>query len=348
MTKILTAGDHFVLNPLLRDALARHAPADVEIRELTLPWPVQPFHAIGEVDEASGTEDELIAALRGVQVCLTQMAPLTDRVLTECTDLQLFAVTRGGPVNANIEAATRHGVAVTYAPGRNATATAEHTTALLLAAVRQVPQRNRELLDGQWRSDYYRYQDVGPEIRGATVGLIGYGAIGSRVAAILNGFGARILVFDPFLQPGALPGFAAQAQSMEELLAAADIVTLHARLTAETTGLIGKRELEMMRPGGILINAARGGLVDYDALCDALEDGHLYAAGLDVYPAEPLPGASRLRKLPTVVMTPHLAGASKPTAHKAADIGAAEVGRFLRGEELQPCANRNALASRFS
>ena len=262
MTKILTAGDHFVLNPLLRDALARHAPADVEISELTLPWPVQPFHAVGEVDEASGTEDELIAALRGVQVCLTQMAPLTDRVLTECPDLRLFAVTRGGPVNANIAAATRHGVAVTYAPGRNATATAEHTIALLLAAVRQVPQRNSELLDGQWRSDYYRYQDVGPEISGATVGLIGYGAIGSRVAAILHGFGARIVVFDPFLQPGALPEYAAQAQAMEELLPTADIVTVHARLTAETTGLIGKRELEMMRPGGILINAARGGLVD--------------------------------------------------------------------------------------
>lgn len=348
MTKILTAGDHFVLNALLRDALARHAPADVDISELTLPWPVQPFHAVGEVDEASGTEDELIEALQGVQVCLTQMAPLTDRVLTKCPDLRLFAVTRGGPVNANIHAATRHGVAVTYAPGRNATATAEHTVALLLAAVRQVPQRNSELLAGQWRSDYYRYQDVGPEISGATVGLIGYGAIGSRVAGILNGFGARILVFDPFLPSGALPDFAAQADSLEELLAAANIVTIHARLTAETTGFIGERELALMRPGGILINAARGGLVDYGALCDALEAGHLFAAGLDVYPAEPLPATSRLRALPTAVMTPHLAGASKPTAHKAADIGASEVGRFLRGEALQHCANPNALAAQFS
>ncbi|MEV7574457.1 2-hydroxyacid dehydrogenase [Pseudarthrobacter sp. NPDC089323] len=348
MTKILTAGDHFVLNSLLQEALVRHAPTAVEVSELTLPWPVEPFHPVGEVDEASGTEDELIEALQGVQVCLTQMAPLTERVLHECPDLRLFAITRGGPVNANIPAATQHGVAVTSAPGRNATATAEHTVALLLAAVRQVPQRNSELLAGEWRSDYYRYQDVGPEIRGATVGLVGYGAIGSRVAGILNGFGARILVFDPFLQPGALPESAHQAGSLEELLAAADIVTLHARLTAATTGLIGARELAAMRPGSILINAARGALVDYDALCDALEAGHLFAAGLDVYPAEPLPAASRLRTIRSVVMTPHLAGASKPTAHKAADIGASEVGRFLRGEALQHCSNPQALTSRMS
>ncbi len=348
MTRILTAGDHFVLNSLLHEALLKYAPEHTETTELTLPWPLEPFHRVGEVDEASGDEEELIEALQGVEICLTQMAPLTERVLQACPNLRLFAVTRGGPVNANLAAATVHGVAVTFAPGRNATATAEHTVALLLAAVRQIPQRNAELLAGAWRSDYYRYQDVGPEICGATIGLIGYGAIGSRVADILHGFGAHILVFDPFIQPGTLPASASQAHTLEELLASSDIVTLHSRLTPETTGLIGARELALMRPGSILINAARGALLDYDALCDNLETGHLYGAGLDVYPSEPLPAGSRLRTMSNAVLTPHLAGASKPTAHKAAEIGAAEVGRYLRGEPLQHCANPEVAATRVS
>lgn len=348
MSRILTAGDHFVLNSLLQEALSRQAPGHPDIAELTLPWPVEPFHRIGEVDEASGSEDSLIEALQGVEICLTQMAPLTERVLRACPDLRLFAVTRGGPVNANLDAATEHGVAVTFAPGRNATATAEHTVALMLAAVRQIPQRNAELLAGAWRSDYYRYSDVGPEISGATIGLIGYGAIGSRVAAILHGFGAHILVFDPYIQPGTLPPSATQVNTLEELLASSDIVTLHSRVTPETTGLIGARELALMRPGAILVNAARGALLDYDALCDALETGHLYSAGLDVYPSEPLPADSRLRTISNAVMTPHLAGASKPTAHKAAEIGAAEVGRYLCGEPLQHCANPEFAESRVS
>lgn len=348
MSRILIAGDHFVLNSLLREALSRHTPDLPDPTELTLPWPVEPFHRIAEVDEASGDEDELIDALQGAEICLTQMAPLTERVLRACPELRLFAVTRGGPVNANLAAAAAHGVAVTFAPGRNATATAEHTVALTLAAVRQIPQRNAELLAGAWRSDYYRYNEVGPEISGATVGLIGYGAIGSRVAAILHGFGARILVFDPFIEPGTLPPEIEQASTLDELLGSADIVTLHARLTPETTGLIGARELALMRPGSILINAARGALLDYDALCDALEAGHLYGTGLDVYPSEPLPAGSRLRSIPSAVLTPHLAGASKPTAHKAAEIGAAEVGRYLRGEPLQHCANPEFAHSKVS
>lgn len=348
MSRILTAGDHFVLNSLLQEALSRHAPDHPDITELTLPWPVEPFHRIGEVDEASGSEDSLIEALQGAEICLTQMAPLTERVLRACPDLRLFAVTRGGPVNANLDAATEHGVAVTFAPGRNATATAEHTVALMLAAVRQIPQRNAELLAGAWRSDYYRYGDVGPEISGATIGLIGYGAIGSRVAAILHGFGAHILVFDPYIQPGTLPPTATQVNTLEEVLAGSDIVTLHSRVTPETTGLVGVRELSLMKPGAILINAARGALLDYDALCDVLEAGHLYGAGLDVYPSEPLPAGSRLRALPNAVLTPHLAGASKPTAHNAAEIGAAEVGRYLRGEPLQHCANPADAATRVS
>ncbi|MCE0445526.1 hypothetical protein LT493_12270 [Streptomyces tricolor] len=132
-TTVLAAGDHFVLPELLARELRAATPVgtDLDIRQLRLPWPHTPFGKVAEVDEASGTEEELIEELRGVRICVTQMAPLTERVLAACPDLELFCVSRGGPVNANLEAATRHGVAVCYAPGRSAVATAEHTLALI-------------------------------------------------------------------------------------------------------------------------------------------------------------------------------------------------------------------------
>lgn len=153
MTTILAAGDRFVLNSLLIDRLRTGAPT-ATFRELTLPWPVEPFGEVAEVREASGTEDQLIEALSGVDICVTQMAPLTERILQASPDLRLFCVSRGGPVNADLETATRHGVAVSFAPGRNATATAEHTVALMMAAARRVPATHADLAAANWRGDY--------------------------------------------------------------------------------------------------------------------------------------------------------------------------------------------------
>ncbi|MEU4574555.1 2-hydroxyacid dehydrogenase [Nonomuraea sp. ATR24] len=330
--RVLAAGDHFVRNDLLIDALRREVPGEVLTGELTLPWPVVPFGRVGEVDEASDVEDELIEALQGVEACVTQMAPLTRRVLDACPDLRLFAVSRGGPVNANLAAATEAGVAVTFAPGRNAVATAEHTLAMLLAATRRVPQTHADLAGGVWRGDYYVYDNVGPELEGSTVGLVGYGAIGRRVARMLAGFGAEVLVFDPYVD---VPG----RVELDELLSRSRFVSLHARATPETAGMIGAAEIARMPAGSVLVNCARGALLDYDALCDALESGHLFGAAMDVFPEEPIPAGSRLLTAPNLVMTPHLAGASKETAAKAASIVAADVARYVRGEPLLHCAN---------
>jgi D-3-phosphoglycerate dehydrogenase len=336
-TRILAAGDHFVRNDLLIDAI-RTETDDVTFTELMLPWPVEPFGRVAEVDEASGTEDELIEALRGARICVTQMAPLTRRVLAASPDLELFCVGRGGPVNANLDAATRHGVAVCFAPGRNATATAEYTLGMILAATRRIPQTHGELTAGTWRSDYYSYHNVGPELAGGTVGLVGYGAIGSKVARMLHGFGANILVHDPYVTEEALGGIA-ESVSLDELLSRSGVVSLHARATPETAGMIGAAQIAAMPAGSVLVNCARGSLVDYAAVCDALDAGHLFAAAFDVFDEEPIPKGSRLLSTPNLVMTPHLAGASKETAANAARIIAGEVGRFLRGRPLHHCAN---------
>lgn len=323
MTRLLAAGDLFVRNSLLIEALRDY---DLDITELTLPWPVEPFGPVAEVREASGTEEQLIEALDGVEICVTQMAPLTERVLAASPYLKLFCVSRGGPVNANLAAAARHGVAVCSAPGRNATATAEHTLGMILAAVRRIPQTHMDLAGGVWRGDYYRFESVGPELEGSTVGLVGYGAIGTRVARMLDGFGAKVLIYDPYVE--------GSVATLNELLSRSSIVSLHARATPETAGMIGAPQLALMPAGSVLVNCARGSLVDYGAVCDALDSGHLFAAAFDVFPEEPIPKDSRLLTTPGVVMTPHLAGASRQTAEKAARIVAGEVGRYLRGEPL--------------
>ncbi|XAS67683.1 2-hydroxyacid dehydrogenase [Micrococcaceae bacterium Sec5.7] len=341
-TRILAAGDHFVLNRLLVDAVRREVPADIAFAELTLPWPLTPFGKIAEVDEASGTEEQLIEALQGAEICVTQMAPLTEKVLQACPELRLFCITRGGPVNANLAAATEHGVAVTFAPGRNAAATAEHTLGMILASVRRIPQTNADLSSGTWRGDYYMYDNVGPELEGNTVGLVGYGAIGSRVARMLQGFGAHVLVHDPYVTADVLAGNAEQVD-LDELLSRSGIISLHARVTPETTKMIGAAQIAAMPAGSIIINCARGALLDYEALCDALDSGHLFGAAFDVFPEEPIPTGSRLLTTPNIVMTPHLAGASKQTAAKAAQIVAGDVGRYLRGQPLAHCANPEIL-----
>lgn len=345
---ILLAGDHFVLNRLLSDALhAESGRAAWDARELELPWPYEPFRAIAEVDEASGSEDALIEALQGVRVCLTQMAPLTRKVLEACPDLELFAVSRGGPVNANLEAATRHGVTVTYAPGRNAVSTAEHTLGLMLSAMRRVSDSHHGVLQGLWKSDLYAYDATGLQIHGNTIGLVGAGAVGGHLAAVLLAMGANVLVHDPFVHPATMPPGVVMTP-LPELLARSRVISLHARLTPETRGLIGAAELALMQEGSVLVNCARGGLLDYTALAAALRDGHLFAAGLDVYDIEPLPAEHPLRDAPHVVLTPHLAGASKDVALRAAAMVAGEASRWLHGEKPAQCANPEVLEDRLT
>src|SRR5690606_10700850 len=172
----------------------------------------------------------------------------------------------------------------------------EHTMAMLLAATRRIPGTHADLAGGVWRGDYYTFDSVGPELEGSTVGLVGYGAIGRRVAAMVAGFGAEVLVYGPYVD---VPGRAA----LDGRLRLSRWVVLHASGAPETTGMIGAEQLALMPRGSVLVNCARGALLDYDALCDALESGHLFGAAVDVFPEEPIPAGSRLLAAPNLVMT---------------------------------------------
>ena len=344
---ILLAGDGFVTTGVLRRAVEGQPGIDgsVELNELQSNWPNEPYRDFAGVREAFGDEDELIAALKGAQVCFSHTYPFSEKVIAASPDLQLITICRGGPVNVDIEAATRHGVVVSYTPGRNAIATAEHSVAMIMAAARQIAQRDAELKAGQWRSDYYNYDQVGPEISGKTVGVCGYGAVGSRVARILAAMGAHVVVYDPWVDPSALEPGMELAENLDLMLARASVLTLHSRLTAENQNMIGAEQIALLPEGAILVNCARGGLLDYDAVADALGSGHLFAAGFDCLPEEPLPAGHRLFSTPRVTMTPHLAGASKQAAELAATIGAKDVAAFLEGKKPQHCANPEVFES---
>lgn len=346
--RVLAAGDHFVAPEKFEQALRAEdgVPGDLEFARLTSAWPTDPFGPVGEgdsvVQEASGTEDELVAALDGARVCLTQMAPFTDRVFSACPDLEMVAVCRGGPVNVDLAAADRAGVAVAQAPGRNAAAAAEYAVGMMLAALRRIPLADAELRAGRWRGDLYAYDQAGLELEGATVGLVGYGAIGRRVARVLHAFGAEVLVADPYTDADTARTDGVRLVELDELLRAASVVSLHARLSDETRGMIGVDELARVPEGTVLVNTARGGLLDHTALPDALRSGRLGGLALDVFDVEPPPDDWPLHDAPNVVATPHLAGATRQTAQRAARIAAGEAGRFLRGEALAHPANDTA------
>lgn len=329
MTRVLLAGDHFVTFDLLCDAINGRLGGAVDLRELSLDWPIVPFGPVAEVDEASGDPDVLIGALQGAEVLITQMGAVTEEVLRSCPDLRLIIVCRGGPVNVNLAAAADRGITVCTTPGRNATAAAEHTVALMLAAMRQIPALHTSVVDGQWRSDLYSLDEVGTELDGSDVGLVGLGEIGARVARILTAFGARVRAHDPYASDPSV-----ELVQLPELLSGSDVISLHARVTAETVGMIGRDQIAAMRAGTVLVNTARGALLDYDAVATSLEDGHLGAAAFDVFDTEPIPPGSKILRAPRTVLTPHLAGATRQTAERAARMAAQVLDAYVSGAEL--------------
>jgi D-3-phosphoglycerate dehydrogenase len=341
--KILTIGDHFLLPGLMRSSLTRVLPSGLDFTEAATPFPLEPFENIGEVREASGSEDDMIEHLRGIELCVAHHAPFTRKVLDNAPDLKLVVICRGGPVNVNLDAATANNITICNAPGRNAAATAEHAVAMLLAALRGIPSADAAMRHGQWKGDY-TYTTAPFELESATVGLVGYGAIGRIVARILKAFGSTVLTYDPWAKLDPTEGV--EQVSLDELLQRSNAVSLHARETPESRGMIGAKQIAQMPRGSVLVNCARGSLLDYNALCNALVSGHLYAAAADVFDHEPLPADYPLLQLPNFVMTPHIAGGTKQAAQKAADIAAGEVLRFVTGEPLKHCANPAVLTAR--
>ncbi len=253
--------------------------------------------------------------------------------------LRFVAVSRGGPVNIDMAAAREAGVTVVNTPGRNAGAVAEFTIGAILAETRLIRTGHESLRKGEWRGDLYRADVTGRELREMTVGVIGYGNIGTRVVRLLRAFGARILVHDPYVQLSADDRNAGvELVALNDLLARSDIVTMHPRVTGETRNMMNAETFARMKPGALFVNTARGPLCDYDALYEALTSGHLGGAMLETFGIEPVPADWPLLQLPNVTLTPHIAGASVRTVTYAAEMAAEEVRRYIAGlAPVNPC-----------
>lgn len=344
--RVLCAGDEFITPAMLVEALTSHVEGSSEFVTLASRWPSEPWGHDDEVAEFAGDEAEIAELAADAELLVTHLAPVTERVLRSAGRLRLVATTRGGPTNVNVPAATRRGVAVVNLPGRNARAVAEFTVGILIAGRRNIARSHARMWAGEWTGDLYRYAETGPELAGRTVGLVGLGQVGTRVAELLRAFGVWLLASDPYVAPDVAAERGVELTDLDTLLERSDIVSLHPRLTGETRGMINRTMLARMRPGAYLVNTARGELVDEQALLEALASGHLSGAALDTYHPEPPAPDHPLRKMPQVLIVSHLAGASRDVTQRATRRIAAEVGRFLRNEPLDHCLNPGVLTGR--
>lgn len=346
MTDVAIIGDLFMRSDYFAQALTDACGDRISCRTRDLPWPDSPMaHKATRADltglhEYMGVPEEIIAHVGAAPVLVTHLAPLSRTMFEAMPKLEMVAVARGGPVNIDMAAAADHNVQVVNAPGRNASAVAEFTIGAILAETRNITRGHDALRRGLYRGDLYRADMAGNELSEMTVGLIGYGDIGRRVVRLLRAFGTRVLVTDPHVE--LTPEDTADPEvtkcTLETLLSTSDVVSLHPRVTDETRNMIDAQAIAAMKPDAILINTARGPLMDYDALYKAMREGHLRGAMLETFAVEPTPSNLPLLKLPNVTLTPHIAGASRTTIRIAAAKTATEVQRWLDGAPpLNPC-----------
>jgi D-3-phosphoglycerate dehydrogenase len=289
-----------------------------------------------EIRTADGADRAaLLPALADVDAVLIRSATTIDaEALAAAPRLKVVARAGIGLDNVDVDAATARGVLVVNAPQSNISSAAEHALALLLAVARRIPAAHASLTAGEWKRSAF----TGVEIAGKTVGVLGLGRIGQLVASRLAAFGVTLLAYDPYVPASRAAQMGVRLLPLPELLAASDVVTVHLPKTPETMGLLGKEELAAMKPGALLVNAARGGLVDEDALAEALRSGHLGGAALDVFATEPTT-SSPLFGLPTVVVTPHLGASTVEAQEKAGTAVARSVRLALRGEFVPDAVN---------
>lgn len=306
---------------------------------------------------------ELLERVRGVTNLLIEYEDIDGEIFDAAPNLELVACCRNEPfASVDLEAATARGLPVLFTPGRNATAVAEYTIGLMIAATRGIASAHHELkyterftaaadaagrrdATAQWSLEPGEPFDVyqGPELSGRTVGIIGFGFIGQRIAALCRAFGMTVTVFDPYVGEEPLARVEATRVDLLDLAAASDIVLLAAKVTPESRGIVSAEFLSRMRPTAYLVNTARAALVDMDALTATLSAGAIAGAALDVYPVEPLPTDSPLRRLDNVVLSPHLAGASVDVVRHHSRILVDDIERLHRGERPRFVANPEVL-----
>lgn len=289
-----------------------------------------------EVHDPIKDQKQLSDKLQGVDALLVRSATsVSAEAIALATQLKVIGRAGAGVDTIDVEAATARGIAVMNAPDGNTLAAAEHAISLLFALARHIPKADAGMKAGDWPKAGL----TGFELEGKRLGVIGLGRIGATVARKAAGIGMEVAAYDPFLPAAAAGRMSVPMKSLDELLAWADIVTLHIPRTKETTNLIGEAQLRHLKKGAYLINAARGGLVDEDALLKLLDEGHLAGAALDTFATEPLQKDSPLRAHPKLILTPHLGASTSEAQQAVSTILARQILDFLRTGAVAGCVN---------
>lgn len=280
-------------------------------------------------------QDELIAKIPEYEgMIVRSQTKVTAEVINAGEKLKVIGRAGVGVDNVDVDAATKRGIIVMNAPDGNTISTAEHTVAMIMALSRNIPQAHAALKEGKWDRKKY----TGVEVNGKVLGIIGLGRIGTEVAKRMMVMGMTVLALDPFMTEEKAERLGIRLVGLEELLAEADYITVHTPLTPETKGILNAETLRRTKKGVRIINCARGGIVDEEALADAIEAGHVAGAALDVYSTEP-PTNSRLINLPQVVTTPHLGASTQEAQVNVAVDVAVEMSKALKGESFKNALN---------
>ncbi|MCA9839058.1 MAG: C-terminal binding protein [Trueperaceae bacterium] len=279
------------------------------------------------------TEAELISAVAGHSVVITQFAPMTRKVLETLAPGSSVIRYGVGVDNIDLKAAKELGIKVAYVPDYCMAEVADHTVSMMLSLLRRLPMLDAGVRAGRW--DGIQLAKPMLPLNQTVIGLIGLGRIGREVVKRLKVFGCQFLVFDPYLKAEQAEDIGVGPSDLETVLKQADALSLHIPLSAETRHFINKDRLAQMKPTAILVNTARGGLVDAEALANALHRKTLYAAALDVFEIEPLPADSPLRNAPNLLLSPHLAWYSETAIERLQYLAAEEALRALKGEALR-------------
>jgi len=289
-----------------------------------------------EIRHVDGTDrPALLSAVADADALLVRSATKVDaEVLAASTRLKVVARAGVGLDNVDVPAATARGVMVVNAPTSNIVSAAEHAIALLFAAARHIPPADAALRQGQWKRSAY----TGVELNGKTVGIVGLGKIGQLVAQRLAAFGVTLIAYDPYVAPARAAQLGIELASLDDVLRRADVISIHLPKTPETLGLIGKDQLAITKKGVIIVNAARGGLIDEVALAEAVRSGHVGGAGIDVYVTEPTT-SSPLFELENIVVTPHLGASTDEAQDRAGTDVAKSVQLALAGEFVPDAVN---------
>ncbi len=308
----------------------------VLVADPVAPEGVEILRKHAEVDVKTGLPPEELAAIIGEYegLMVRSETRVTAKIIEAGRKLQVIARAGVGTDNIDLEAATQRGIVVVNAPTANTMAAAEHTIALMMALARNIPQANESVKDGAWK----RQSFVGVEVRNKTLGIVGLGNVGSEVARRVQGFHMRVLGFDPYVSPQYARNLHVELVTLEELFREADFITLHVPLTPQSRNMIGSRELALMKPSVRIINCARGGLIDEQALDQALREGKVAGAALDVFAQEP-PRDLPLLKNERVIVTPHLGASTREAQANVAIDAAEQVVSVLQGQPVRYAVN---------